>query len=207
MARFETEVLTAAGNRTALTDLPGQWIDRVHDRNPPKWITLDMDGSVSPTHGAQERTAWNGHFGCMCYHPLFVFNQFGHLEPCALRPGNVHSADGWAEVLKPVIVRYAVLPGRCCLLFPRVGFVVTNQPEEMADWSLTSLQTRVIKIGARGVRHARAITSQFAEVAVSGDLFKFKRSGLKKCKSYLSKVDLRKSIKSARNVKEKAKPC
>jgi hypothetical protein len=44
-------------------------------------------------------------------------------------------------------------------------------PEEMADWSLTSLQTRVIKIGARVVRHARAITFQLAEVAVSGDLF------------------------------------
>ena len=105
MGRFETEVLTAAGNRTALTDLPGQWIDRVHERKPPKWITLDMDSSISPTHGAQEGTAWNGHFGCMCYPPLFVFNQFGHLERCALRPGNVHSADGWEAVLKPVIAR------------------------------------------------------------------------------------------------------
>ena len=27
------------------------------------------------------------HFGCTCYHPLFVFNQFGDLERCALRPG------------------------------------------------------------------------------------------------------------------------
>ena len=44
-------------------------------------------------------------------------------------------------------------------------------PDEMADWSLTSLQTRLIKIGARVVRHARAITFQLAEVAVSDDLF------------------------------------
>jgi hypothetical protein len=44
-------------------------------------------------------------------------------------------------------------------------------PEEMADWSLTSLQTRLIKIGARVVGHARAITFQLAEVAVSGSLF------------------------------------
>ena len=44
-------------------------------------------------------------------------------------------------------------------------------PEEVADWSLTSLQTRLIKIAARVVRHARAITFQLAEVAVSGDLF------------------------------------
>jgi hypothetical protein len=39
-----------------------------------------MGSSVSPTHGAQEDTAWNGHFDCMCYNPLFVFNQFWHLE-------------------------------------------------------------------------------------------------------------------------------
>lgn len=44
-------------------------------------------------------------------------------------------------------------------------------PEEMADWSLTSLQTRFIKIGARVVRHTRAITFQLAEVSVSGNLF------------------------------------
>ena len=44
-------------------------------------------------------------------------------------------------------------------------------PEEMVDWSLTSLQTRLIKIGARVVRHARSITFQLAEVAVTGDLY------------------------------------
>jgi hypothetical protein len=35
-----------------------------------------------------------------------VFNQFGDLERCSLRPGNVHSADGWGGVLKPVVERY-----------------------------------------------------------------------------------------------------
>ena len=40
-------------------------------------------------------------------HPLFVFNQFGDLERCALRPGNVHSADGWEDVLRPVLARYS----------------------------------------------------------------------------------------------------
>ena len=49
---------------------------------------------------------YNGHFGCTCYHPLFVFNQFGDLERCALRPGNMHSADGWRAVLEPVVDRY-----------------------------------------------------------------------------------------------------
>ena len=79
---------------------------RVLARKPQTTIVLDMDSSVSETHGAQEGSAYNGHFACMCYHPLFVFNQFGDLERCALRPGNVHSADGWENVLKPVVARY-----------------------------------------------------------------------------------------------------
>jgi hypothetical protein len=43
-------------------------------------------------------------------------------------------------------------------------------PEAMADWSLTSLQLKLIKIGARVVRHARAITFQLAEVVVTGPM-------------------------------------
>ena len=59
-----------------------------------------------PTYGEQEGSAYNGHFGYTCYHPLFVFNQFGDLERSALRSGNVHSADGWRDVLGPVVARY-----------------------------------------------------------------------------------------------------
>ena len=315
MGRFETGTLALAENRAALADLNGQWIDRFHDRNGLKYIVLDMDSSVSPTHGDQEGSAWNGHFDCSCYHPNFLFNQFGMLERCALRNGNVHSADGWRDVLDPVIARYADrdimrffradaayampaiyerleeakyfyairLPANNVLrekiahrltrpvgrpsqtkvkrfyedfeyraaswdkprrviakiewhpgeLFPRVAFIVTNLPmepdevtrfynrrgtaeqhikegkyafhwtrlscrrfrdnevrlqlhalaynlatflrcielpEAMADWSLTSLQLKLIKIGARVVRHARAITFQLAEVAVTGPM-------------------------------------
>tara|TARA_R110002074_G_scaffold289985_1_gene461790 strand:+ start:2520 stop:2795 length:276 start_codon:yes stop_codon:yes gene_type:complete len=43
-------------------------------------------------------------------------------------------------------------------------------PEAMVDWSLTSLQLKLIKIEARVVRHARAITFQLAEVAVTGPM-------------------------------------
>ena len=315
MGRFETGALAVLRNREALADLNGQWIDRFHDRNGLKYIVLDMDSSVSPTHGDQEGAAWNGHFDCTCYHPNFLFNQFGMLERCALRPGNVHSADGWQDVLDPVIARYAKrdlmrffradaayampaiyerleegdyfyairLPSNAILrsriahrltrpvgrpsltkvkrlyedfqyqaaswdkprrviakidwhpgeLFPKVGFIVTNMPmdpdwvvrfynqrgtaeqhikegkhafrwtrlsckrfrdnevrlqlhalaynlatflrcidlpEAMADWSLTSLQLKLVKIGARVVRHARAIIFQLAEVAVTGTM-------------------------------------
>src|ERR1035437_7201979 len=103
---FETGWLASDINRAALAALSGAWIDRVHARRPQTTIVLDMDSSVSETHGAQEGSAYNGHFGCTCYHPLFVFNQFGDLERCGLRPGNVHSAADWRDVLEPVLARY-----------------------------------------------------------------------------------------------------
>ena len=315
MGRFETEWLATDDNLAALTALSGVWIDRVHDRRPPKMIALDMDSSVSPTHGEQEGTAYNGHFGCTCYHPLFVFNQFGDVERGALRPGNMHSADGWREVLEPVVDRYrdrklrryfradaafaspevyefleaegflyAIrLPANQVLqeciahllarpvgrppnhvrrfytsfsyranswdkarrvvakvewhpgeLYPRVGFVVANLsrpaervvafynrrgtaeqhikegknainwtrlschgfrnnevrlqlhvlaynmgnflrtlalPDEVEHWSLTTLREKLIKIGAKVVRHGRYITFQMAEVAIPRTLF------------------------------------
>ena len=106
IGRFETKWLSRQENLAALADLPGQWIGKVHQRRPPKRIVLDMDSSESPTYGAQEGSAYNGHFGCTCYHPLFVFNQLGDVERCALRPGNVHSAADWRAVLEPVVARY-----------------------------------------------------------------------------------------------------
>jgi hypothetical protein len=106
MGRFETEVLTSEANLAVLADLSGQWIDAVHARRPTDVVVLDMDSSVSAAHGEQEGTAYNGQFGCTCYHPLFVFNQFGGLERCALRSGNVHSADDWRSVLGLVVARY-----------------------------------------------------------------------------------------------------
>ena len=43
-------------------------------------------------------------------------------------------------------------------------------PEAITGWSLTSLQLKLIKIGAQVVRHARSITFQLAEIAVTGDM-------------------------------------
>jgi hypothetical protein len=316
MGRFETEWLTGEANLTALADLSGAWIDRVHARRRQTTIVLDLDSSVSETHGAQEGSAYNGHFGCACYHPLFASDRFGDLERCALRPGNVHSADGWREVLGPVLARYRHqmkrryfrgdaafanpdiyelleaegykytirLPANPVLqesvawllkrpvgrpphevrryhagfsyragswtkprrvvakvewhpgeLYPRVGFIVTNMtrpaervvafynqrgtaeqwiregrnavtwtrlscrrfaanaarlqrhalaynlgnflrtlalPDAVRQWSMTTLRERLVKIGARIVRHGRSITFQMAEVMVSRSLFR-----------------------------------
>jgi len=106
MSRFETELLTQPENLEALMDLPGRWVDRIRRKKPYKRLILDMNSSVSPTHGDQEGSAYNGHFECTCYHPLFCFNQDGDLERVLLRNGNVHSAEDWRLVLEPVVARY-----------------------------------------------------------------------------------------------------
>ena len=316
IGRFETEILSTKRNLKELIDLSGNWIDRVHQRKPPKELILDMDSSVSETYGEQEGSAYNGHFGCTCYHPLFLFNQFGDLERAMLRRGNHASAKFWRRVLLPVVARYRHLdiskffrgdaafarpalyrllekedylyairiPANDVLereiahllkrpvgrppkkpivlyagflyraaswdeyrrvvakvqwhreeLYPRVGFLVTTlwkAPEEVvrfyngrgtaeqwikegknalkwtklscrrfADnqvrlqlfalaynlanflrrlalppgvrhWSLTTLREKLVKIGAKVVRHAKYVTFQLAEVAVTGKLFR-----------------------------------
>ncbi len=315
MSRFETEILATDGNLENLTDLCGQWVDQVDDRIPMKQLILDMDSSESPTHGQQEGSAYNGHFGRTCYHPLFCFNHYGDVERALLRYGNVHSADDWQSVLEPVVNRYrdksleryfrgdaafanpdiyefleeerfyyaTRLKGNNLLhqkiehltlrpvghpsfkpkvfyesflyqaqswnkarrvvakvewhygeLFPRIGFIVTNLswqsksvvrfynkrgtaeqwikegkialtwtrlschafrdnevrlqlfalaynlgnflrrlalPQKIKHWTLTTLREKLIKIGAKVIRHARHITFQLAEVAVPRNLF------------------------------------
>lgn len=314
MGRFETELLTQEGNPSGLEGLNVEWLKRAITRTVHSRIILDIDSSESPVHGQQEAAAYNGHFECTCYHPLFCFNQFGDCEGAMLRPGNVHSAEGWQEFIEPIVERYlkaAVrllfradaafakpelydyletrqigyairLPANEVLqreiahllvqptewpsrkpivsyhdityqaqswnvsrrvvakvewhqgeLFPRVGFIVTNLsyptigivrfyngrgtaeqwikegkyalnwtrlschkfvanqvrlwlftlaynlgnfmrrlalPEVMKRWSLTSLQTRLIKTGGRLVRHARRLVFQLAEVLVTREM-------------------------------------
>ena len=49
--------------------------------------------------------AYNGHFESTCYHPLLLFNREGDCLAAKLRPGNVHSAEEWDQVLLPELER------------------------------------------------------------------------------------------------------
>ena len=44
-------------------------------------------------------------------------------------------------------------------------------PKEVEHWSLTTLREKLVKIGAKVVRHGRYVTFQLAEVAVPRSLF------------------------------------
>ena len=45
-------------------------------------------------------------------------------------------------------------------------------PKEVEHWSLTTLREKLVKIGAKVVRHGRYVTFQLAEVAVPRSLFR-----------------------------------
>jgi len=315
MSRFETELLTPKADLKGLALWNTKWVERAMAHTVQRRVILDVDSSESPVYGRQEGSAYNGHFECVCYHPLFCCNQCGGCEGAMLRPGNVHSAEGWSAFIEPIVARYMKMAGRLLFradaafakpelyeylesksigyairlpanevlqreiahllirpaawptrkpvvsyhdftyqaqswrvprrvvakvewhqgeLFPRVGFIVTNLnyptkgivsfyhgrgtaeqwikegkyalnwtrlsghkfvanqvrlwlfilaynlgnfvrrlalPESMKRWSLTSLQTRLIKIGGRLVRHARRLVFQLAEVLVTREVF------------------------------------
>jgi Transposase DDE domain group 1 len=103
---FETDVLAEEQNYQGLTRLNVDLVQHAAARSPSRRVTLDIDSSESPVQGAQEQSAYNGHFESVCYHPLFVFNPQGDCVAAKLRPGNVHSAEGWDEILLALIDRY-----------------------------------------------------------------------------------------------------
>src|ERR1700730_16400988 len=116
IGRFETQWLAADKNLLALADLSGQWIDRVPTRRPPRGIVLDMDSSVSPT---SRRTREQRLERPLCLHLL---SSALRVQPVRW-PGTmfassrqIHSADGWEGVLKPVVERYQGMFVLACAL-------------------------------------------------------------------------------------------
>ena len=102
---FETALLTRAENLLGLMAMNRELLARAALATRAGRVVLDMDSSESPVHGAQEGSAYNGHFATVCYHPLFLFNDQGDCLAASLRPGNVPSADDWDGLLVPEIDR------------------------------------------------------------------------------------------------------
>jgi Transposase DDE domain group 1 len=105
---FETELLTQAENLAGLAALNRELVAKGEAIDSPQRVVLDMDSTEVPVYGRQEESAYNGHFESTCYHPLLLFNGGGDCLAAKLRPGNIHSADGWEELLLPEIDRQQV---------------------------------------------------------------------------------------------------
>jgi Transposase DDE domain group 1 len=106
---FETGVLTQEDNLAGLAALNRELVARVEAIASPRRIVLDMDSTEVAVYGQQEESAYNGHFESTCFHPLLLFNREGDCLAAKLRPGNVHSADSWEELLLPEIKRQQAL--------------------------------------------------------------------------------------------------
>ncbi len=102
---FETELLARDENLAGLVTINRELIARVETMDAPRQVVLDIDSTEIPVYGQQEQSAYNGHFESTCYHPLLLFNRKGDCLGAKLRPGNVHSAADWDEVLLPEIAR------------------------------------------------------------------------------------------------------
>ena len=102
---FEIELLTMEENLIGLMALNRETQGQAESLDGSDRVVLDVDSSESPVYGEQEGSAYNGHFESVCYHPLFLFNSHGDCLAAKLRPGNVHSAEDWDELLLPEIER------------------------------------------------------------------------------------------------------
>src|ERR1700739_631674 len=102
---FETELLTQPENLAGLARISRDLIAKAEVIDAAHRVVLDMDSTEIPVYGLQEQSAYNGQFESTCYHPLLLFNGEGDCLAAKLRPGNVHSADGWEELLLPEIDR------------------------------------------------------------------------------------------------------
>jgi Transposase DDE domain group 1 len=102
---FETELLTQQENLAGLARISRDLISNAEVIDSGHRVVLDMDSTEIPVYGRQEQSAYNGHFESTCYHPLLLFNREGDCLAAKLRPGNVHSAEGWQELLLPEIER------------------------------------------------------------------------------------------------------
>ncbi len=98
-----------------------------------------------------------------------VYNQRGTAEQWIKEGKN---AIKWTRLSCCSFVANAVRPQLHALASNLTNFMRTLAlPEAVKQWSLTSLREKLVKIGAKIVRHGRYIIFQMAEVAVPKELF------------------------------------
>jgi hypothetical protein len=123
ISRFENHVgvraLYAMGHELAATVVERHQ-RRLHGR--ARRITIDLDPTDDPTHGAQQLTFFNGHYDCWCYLPLLAFLTFNdeaeqYLCAAILRPGNAPATRGARETLRRLLDMLRIA-------FPRARFLV-----------------------------------------------------------------------------------
>jgi hypothetical protein len=133
-------------------------------------VTLDLDPTDDPTHGAQQLSFFNGHYDSWCYLPVMGFISFNeeaeqYLCAAVLRPGNAPAAVGAVGLLRRLIrMLRGHFPGVIIRVRLDGGFAspaVLEFLEEQSklEYVVAMAKNAVLKrIAAPGIRRARQLS-------------------------------------------------
>src|ERR1035437_8907597 len=102
---FEAQLVTQEENLSGLAAINRERTARPEAIDSPQRVVLDMDSTEIPVYGQQEQSTYNKYYESTCYNPLLLFTGECDCLAAKLRPGNVHSAADWEELLLPEIER------------------------------------------------------------------------------------------------------
>ena len=133
-------------------------------------VTLDLDPTDDPTHGAQQLSFFNGHYDSWCYLPVVGFVSFNeeaeqYLCAAVLRPGNATAAVGAVGLLRRLVnMIRSYFPGVILRVRLDGGFAhpavlefLDAQPN--LEYVVAMAKNAVLKrIAAPGVRRARQLS-------------------------------------------------
>jgi hypothetical protein len=122
LSRFENDV--TRGELVRMGEAMFETVLERHRRRRRKVrrITIDLDVTDDPTHGAQQMAFFNGFYDTWCYLPMLAFLTFDrereqYLCAAALRPGNAATQAGALTLLTRIV-------GRLQERFPRARILV-----------------------------------------------------------------------------------
>jgi DDE family transposase len=135
-------------------------------------VTLDLDPTDDPTHGAQQLSFFNGHYDSWCYLPVMGFVSFNdeaeqYLCAAVLRPGNVTAARGAVAILRRLLamIRHSLPQVRIRVRldggFANPEVLAFLDAEPKLDYVVAMAKNTVLKHAAStGMRQARQLSRQ-----------------------------------------------
>jgi len=103
-------------------------LDRVHHARQSKALIADLDSTHANAYGNQEKSAYNGHYRKVGFHPLLAFDGLtGDFLKAQLRPGNVYTSNSVVDFLRPMLEHYnKTFPETSALVRGDSGFAVPD---------------------------------------------------------------------------------
>jgi hypothetical protein len=142
-------------------------------------ITIDLDPTDDPTHGAQQLTFFNWHYDTYCYLPMVGFLSFDqeaeqYLVTAVLRPGNAPASRGAVGILGRLIPRLQAAFPRAKIRVrldggfaaPEVLDFLDQEPkvEYLVNLAANAVLKRRVESSMKGVRRATQISEQTEHV-------------------------------------------